>query len=112
MEWFPEFSDIKTDYDTVDYQYTFNPVKDNNLEVNDTYGVRFESNGRIRFEYKFALRLSTYIGGYRTEIRTLYPHLKFEAQLTLNEDKSEIRLEIFELLFKDILVTYYGEIMP
>ena len=74
---------MKLDYNTVDYQYTFNPVKDRNLEKNDGYGVRIQEDGRIRFEYRFALRMSTYIGGYRTEIRTFYPHIKFEAKITL-----------------------------
>jgi hypothetical protein len=50
-EWFPEFLGIKLDYNTVDYQYTFNPVKDGNLDVNNAYGVKIHEDGKISFEH-------------------------------------------------------------
>ncbi len=83
QQYFPEFANLESDTPEIDYHYTLNSVKDSLLDNTGNLGVRFDSDGTLILDQKIAVRISVYIGGYRTEIRTLYPHLKAHLKLTI-----------------------------
>lgn len=47
----PEYQNFVADTEHIEYHYTLNPVKDDLLKNSNSYGMTFDREGNLKFEY-------------------------------------------------------------
>lgn len=109
--YFPDFDALAADTEEIEYHYSLNSVKDSLLENQDNFGVRFDKEGNLLIDQKLAIRASVYSGGYRTELRTLYPHLKAHIKFTIADDKKSLRVQVKQLKLESCKVSRDGKLL-